>query len=242
MAQVRIGTSGWSYPAWVGSFYPPGISPGGMLRFYATAFDAVEAHATYRRLPSAAALARWAASVPENFRFAPKAHLGITHRRDLHGVEGRVDSFLAAVAPLGARLGPVMFSLPHREPDLDRLDRILAPLAGGPAAAFDLGPAWAVPEVLDRLDRAGATMVVTDGPDRPAGGLAEAGGIAYLRLRAPRYAPAELDTWAQRLARIAAGGRDAYVFFKHDDDAGPALAQELRRRPELRATGGTGGG
>jgi len=226
-----VGTSGWSYPAWIGPFYPPGTSTADMLGHYGTSFDAVEAHATYRRLPTAATLDRWLASVPEDFRFAPKAHLGITHRRDLDGVEDRVAAFLAAMAPLGDRLGPVLFSLPHQKPDLDRLDRILAPLAGGPPAAFELGSAWAVPEVLDRLDRAGATMAATDTAICAAREISDVGTVAYLRLRRQSYTAEELDAWAGRMAGAAAAGRDAYVFLKHDDAAtGPALAREFRRR------------
>lgn len=236
VGHIRVGTSGWSYPAWIGPFYPPGTSAARMLGYYASSFDTVEAHATYRRLPTPAALGRWLTSVPDGFRFAPKAHLGITHRRDLEGIEDRVVTFLAAVAPLGDRLGPVLFSLPHHEPDLDRLDRILAPLAGGPAAAFELGSAWAVPGVLDRLDRAGATMVATDTATCAAHQVPGVGAVAYVRLRRPGYTPAELDAWAGRLAQVAAAGRDTYVFLKHDDAAaGPALARELRRRLDVTA-------
>ncbi len=236
--RLYVGTSGWSYPAWVGPFYPEGTSPARMLGLYAAEFDAVEAHATYRRLPTAAALAKWVDAVPAGFRFAPKAHLGITHRRDLEGVEDRVAAFLAAVAPLGDRLGPVLLSLPHQEPDLDRLDRILAPLAGGPPPAFELGGAWAVPEVLGRLDRAGAALVATDTVDCAAGAVPDVGPIAYVRLRRQGYTPAELDTWATRLAGAAAAGRDVYVFLKHDDAAtGPSLARKLRERLGVTADG-----
>ncbi len=224
MAQVRVGTSGWSYPAWVGSFYPAGTSPARMLGVYAASFDTVEAHATYRRLPAATALTRWLEAVPPGFRFAPKAHMGITHRRDLDGVEDRVGAFFAAVAPLGAALGPVLFSLPHQEPDLARLDRILA--AAPPGAAFDLGPAWHRRDVLDRLDAAGATVVLTDSPSIPS-----VGPLAYVRLRRAEYTPADLDRWAEVLAKVVADDRDAYVFLKHDDAAtGPRLAKELRAR------------
>lgn len=230
-ARVRVGTSGWSYPAWVGPFYPAGTSPARMLGAYASQLDTVEAHATYRRLPTAKALAGWAAAAPAGFRFAPKAHMGITHRRDLDGVEDRVAAFLAAVAPLGPALGPVLFSLPHQQPDLDRLDRILAGLAGRAAAAFELGPAWDRPDVTDRLHAAGATLVVSDTPERPATDLAGAGPVAYLRLRGGHYTAADLDGWAERLAKVTAEGRDAYVFFKHDDAAsGPRLARELLGR------------
>jgi len=200
-----------------------------MLGIYATAFDTVEAHATYRRLPTAVALARWVDTVPAGFRFAPKAHMGITHRRDVEGVEGRVTAFLAAVAPLGAAQGPVLVALPHREPDLDRLGRILAPLTA--TAAFELGPAWERADVLDRLDAAGATLVISDTAERPASVIPSVGPVAYVRLRRPDYTPADLDGWAERLAKVAAGDRDAYVFLKHDDAAtGPRLARELAGR------------
>lgn len=226
---VRVGTSGWSYPAWVGPFYPEGTSAARMLGVYASAFDTVEAHATYRRLPTAVALARWVDTVPADFRFAPKAHMGITHRRDLDGVEDRVTAFLAAVAPLGPVQGPVLVALPHHEPDLDRLSRILAPLAA--AAAFEVGPAWERTDVLDRLDAAGATLVVSDTTDRPATAIPSVGPVAYVRLRRPDYTPTDLDGWAGRLAKVADDDRDAYVFLKHDDAAtGPRLARELAER------------
>jgi uncharacterized protein YecE (DUF72 family) len=200
-----------------------------MLGFYASAFDTVEAHATYRRLPTAVALARWVATVPPGFRFAPKAHMGISHRRDLDGVEDRVTAFLAALAPLGPAQGPVLVALPHQHPDLDRLGRILGPFTA--TAAFELGPAWEQADVLDRLDAAGATLVVSDTAERPASAILSVGPVAYVRLRRADYTPADLDLWADRLAKVAAEDRDAYVFLKHDDAAtGPRLARELAER------------
>lgn len=225
---MRVGTSGWSYPAWVGSFYPEKTSAAHMLGVYASAFATVEAHATYRRLPAPAALTKWVATVPAGFRFACKAHMGISHRRDLEGVEDRVSSFLAAISPLAETLGPVLVSLPHQQPDLERLGRILDPLGGG---AFELGPAWERTDVLDRLDAGSATLVVSDTADRPAGAIPPVGPVAYVRLRRADYTPADLDLWAERLAKVAAEDRDAYVFFKHDDDAtGPRFARQLVAR------------
>jgi uncharacterized protein YecE (DUF72 family) len=225
MGAVRVGTSGWSYPAWVGPFYPTGTSASRMLGVYGSAFDAVEAHATYRRLPSMVALNRWTAAVPAGFRFACKVHMGITHRRDLDGVEDRGAAFLAALAPLGEYLGPMLVSLPHQAPDLDRLGRVLDALGAG---AFELGPSWERTDVLDRLDAGGATLVVSDTTERPAGGIPSVGPVAYVRLRRFDYTPAELDLWAERLAKVAADDRDAYVFLRHDDAAtGPRLAREL---------------
>ncbi len=200
-----------------------------MLGSYASVFDTVEAHATYRRLPTAVALARWVATVRPGFRFAPKAHMGISHRRDVDGVEDRVTAFLAALAPLGPAQGPVLVALPHQRPDLGRLGRILSPFTA--TAAFELGPAWEQADVLDRLDAAGATLVVSDTADRPASAIPSVGPVAYVRLRRADYTPADLDLWADRLAKVAAEDRDAYVFLKHDDGAtGPRLALELAER------------
>ncbi len=233
MAQVRVGTSGWSYPEWVGRFYPNGTSPARMLEFYGRRFTTVEAHSTYRRLPTAAALERWCEQVPPDFRFVPKMHLGVTHRRDLDGVDDRIAAFLSAVAPLGGRLGPVLVSLPHHDPDLGRLDRLLSalpPPPDGPHAAFELGPAWATSAVLDRLDaHKGATLVVND-TGRTDGLLPPIGPLAYVRLRRERYNRGELDAWADRLTKVRADGRDAYAFLKHDECAdGPRYARRLAK-------------
>jgi len=189
-----------------------------MLEFYGRRFTTVEAHSTYRRLPTAGTLARWQAQVPPGFRFVPKMHLGVTHRRDLDGVDDRVAAFVDAVALLGEHLGPVLLSLPHREPDLPRLDRLLAclpPAPHGPPAAFDLAPAWATAEVYDRLGAAGATPVVSD-TGRAEAAIPSVGPLAYVRLRRDRYNRAELDAWADRLAKVRADGRDVYAFLKHD--------------------------
>jgi uncharacterized protein YecE (DUF72 family) len=231
VAEARVGTSGWSYPEWTGTFYPAGTSPSRMLAFYARQFPAVEAHATYRRLPTASVLERWRSQVPDGFQFAPKAHLGITHRRDLDGVEPRVADFVAALDPLGDHLGPVLFSLPHRHPDLDRLDRLLSALAAAaPAAsrwAFELGPSWVNDDVLHRLEAHDATLVLVDADGRSAPDL-DMGPFAYLRLRRNRYDRGELDAWAARLEKIVAAGRDVYAFFKHDEHGdGPRYARRV---------------
>ncbi len=96
--QIRVGTSGWSYPSWRPGFYPEGTRPEDFLRFYAMRFDTVELNTTGYRLPSEDQFRRWAEAVPEGFRFAVKLPLA---RLD------RVGPFLERVAGLGDRLGPV---------------------------------------------------------------------------------------------------------------------------------------
>src|SRR5436305_10083781 len=205
VAEVRVETSGWSYKEWVGGLYPAGTSSARMLAAYAERLQTVEAHNTFRRRPRAPALEGWAGSVPAGFRFALKAHVAITHQRELGGVEDRITNFFEGLAPLGQLVGPVLFQLPHLEVDLERLDRLLGALPDSPPAAFELGPAWNTTEVLHRLDRAGATLVVVDKDgDEPT--LPEVGSIGYARLRRERYDKKALARWADRLGAIASSG------------------------------------
>jgi uncharacterized protein YecE (DUF72 family) len=216
----------------VGRFYPVGMQASRMLPYYARRFDAVEAHGTYRRHPTARSLERWCQESPASFRFAPKAHLTITHQRDLEGLEDRVAAFVGALAPLGGRMGPLLVALPHRQPDLGRLDRLLAAFsaAGGSRLAFGLGPEWVVPAVLDRLEAHECTLALVDSDGRPAPDLT-VGPFTYIRLRRSRYTRADLDGWADQLAKARADGRDSYLFFKHDEHAdGPRYARRLMGR------------
>jgi len=212
-----VGTSGWSYKEWVGGFYLPRTPSTRMLAAYADRLPTVEAHNTFRRRPRLSALEGWAAAVPPEFQFAFKAHVAITHQRDLDGVEERVANFFDGLDPLGERLGPVLFQLPHREVDLERLDRLLAALPAAPPAAFELGPAWNTPEVLGRLDAAGATLVVVD-KDGDDAAVPEVGAFAYVRLRRERYDDKAVGRWASRLKKVAATGRSVFAYLRHEGD------------------------
>ena len=212
-----MGTSGWSYKEWVGPLYPSGTPSSRMLAAYAQLLSTVEAHNTFRRRPRPPTLEAWAQAVPPTFRFALKAHVAITHQRELEGVEDRVASFFDSLSPLEERVGPVLFQLPHRQPDLDRLDRLLTALPSTPPSAFELGPAWNRPDVLERLDGAGAALVVVDKDgDEPV--LPDVGAVAYVRLRRERYDDEAIARWAERLADVARSGRPAFVYLRHDGD------------------------
>jgi len=204
----------------VGSLYPAPTPASRMLATYAGRLPTVEAHNTCRRRPRPSAVEAWANAVPAPFRFAFKAHVAITHQRELAGVEERVTNFFESLASVGDKLGPVLFQLPHREVDLDRLDRLLAALPPAPPAAFELGKAWNTRAVLDRLDRVGATLVAVDedGEGSEDVDLPTLGPVAYVRLRREAYDERAIARWADRLVEVARGGRPVFAYLRHEGD------------------------
>jgi uncharacterized protein YecE (DUF72 family) len=205
-----------------------------MLGYYAERLPAVEINNTFYRTPSAELLGKWAAEVPETFRFVLKAPQRITHRKRLRDAGEAVDYFFAAADTLGPRLGPVLFQLPpYLRKDLALLTDFLAVLPGERRAAFEFRhESWFDDEVYQALRDGGRTLCVsdTDEEGRPAP-LVPTAGWGYLRLRRPDYGDAELASWAERIR--AQPWSDAFVFFKHEEEGkGAALATELLGRAQ----------
>lgn len=225
--RIRAGTSGWSYAAWKGRFYPSDLPARRMLPAYAARLDAVEVNATFYRMPRPATLADWREQVPEGFRFALKAPQRITHLARLAGAEDAERAFEQAAAELGAKVGPMLFQLPpNMRQDLPRLRGFLALLPRGARIAFEFRePSWFDDGVLATLTQAGAALCVADTVDGQTPLVATA-GFGYLRLRRPDYDPATLARWLERIS--SQPWAEAYVFFRHEDEArGPELAQRL---------------
>lgn len=103
---------GWSYPEWVGPFYPPKTPAKDYLERYAERFDTVELDTTFYHIPRVSAVAGWAKRTPPNFRFTAKLPREITHDRRLYDAEVPLHAFLETMAPLGEKLGPVLLQFP----------------------------------------------------------------------------------------------------------------------------------
>src|SRR5207249_2476286 len=105
MARAYIGTSGFSYPEWEGSFYPADLPTGEMLRSFRPVLRTVQLNNAFDRYPGEDTLMRWAASVPAEFRFSVKAHRRITHDRRLVDGGGDIAFLFERIRRLGGRLG-----------------------------------------------------------------------------------------------------------------------------------------
>ena len=229
--RVRVGTSGYSYKAWKGTFYPKDLPDAGMLAHYAGRLPTVEINNTFYRMPSKSVLARWADEVPRDFCFVLKAPQRITHQRRLTvAAAPDLSYFIETASTLGARLGPLLFQLPpFLKKDAGRLRDFLALLPLGTRAAFEFRHAsWFDDEVYGALREGGATLCSadTDDPGDAGAPVVPTASWGYLRLRRADYGDADLAAWAGRIR--SQPWDEAFVFFKHEDAGkGPALAARL---------------
>ena len=226
--RLSIGTSGFSYAAWKGPFYPADLAASRMLAFYAERLPSVEINNTFYRLPRRSVLEGWAAEVPESFRFAVKASQRITHHKRLRDAADETRYLLEVTQALGTRLGALLFQLPpNLKLDLERLDRFLELLPPHTHAAFEFRhPSWLDPNVLDRLRARSCAWVVNDDAEAEPPDFLVTAPWAYVRLRRAAYPHEELAAWAARIR--ARELEEVFVFFKHEDaGAGPRLASEF---------------
>jgi uncharacterized protein YecE (DUF72 family) len=145
---LRVGTSGWHHPHWVGPFYPPGTRPDRFLGLYTRHFGSAEINNTFYRLPTPAAVAGWREATPPGFLFAAKGSRFITHMKKLKDPAEGLRRYLEPLALLGDKLGPVVFQLPPRwRLDLGRLAAFLGMLPAGRRFAFEFrDQSWFAPE------------------------------------------------------------------------------------------------
>lgn len=217
--QIRVGTSGWSYKEWKGSFYPSDLPSDEMLRYYATRLPTVEINNSFYRIPREKVLLEWAAQVPAGFRFVLKASRRITHINRLSDEDGSLGYFLQTVNVLGEKLGPTLFQCPPSlRKDTTRLREFLARVPRTWRAALEFRHAsWFSDEVYDAL-REHDIALVTAEEDEEATPLVSTASWGYLRLRKTIYATDELRAWVERIR--GQPWSEAFVFLKHDEEGG----------------------
>jgi uncharacterized protein YecE (DUF72 family) len=226
---IRIGTSGYNYPEWKGSFYPADLAAAKMLPYYAARFPTVEINYTFYRMPSEKLLAGWIAQVPKTFRFTLKAPRRITHDARLVNCEALTATFCLVAGTLGDQLGALLFQLPPTlKKDLVRLGAFLDTLPPKAPAAFEFRhPSWFDDGVFQLLRARGRTLCVADS-EKLETPLELTSDIAYFRLRDEGYQPADIEMWAQRIGPLRDRCTDVYVYFKHEEHGiGPEFARQL---------------
>ena len=225
---LYVGTSGYSYTEWKGSFYPEKLPAKKMLPYYGEHFRTVEINYTFRRLPTEATLKSWSEAVPADFRFALKAPEWITHRKRLKEAGDMLANFIEVAAKLKRQLGPLLFQLPPNfKKDRPRLEAFLDLLPAKYRAAFEFRHAsWFDDEVSQLLRDHNVALCIADAENDlqvPVVGTADWG---CLRLRRPDYDDAALRKWWKQIREQS--WSDAFVYFKHEEEGkGPAFAQRF---------------
>lgn len=228
---ILVGTSGYNYPEWKGSFYPADLPTTKMLPYYAERFQTVEINYTFYRMPTPKLVAGWAAQVPERFRFTLKAPKRITHDKRLRAAEvaDPLRAFVAAAGELGPRLGALLFQLPPNfKKDVVLLKEFLALLPPKVTAAFEFrNPSWMGDEVFDALRARNVALCIADSETRDTPVVSTA-DYAYLRLRDEGYGEADIAKWTNVARELSGKVGDVYVYFKHEDEGkGAAFGQRM---------------
>ena len=214
---ILVGTSGYNYPEWKGSFYPEKMPTTKMLAYYAERFPTVEINYTFYRLPTEKVLAGWAEQTPESFTFTLKASRRITHHARLMDCQELLETFCDRARTLGPKLGVLLFQLPPWfRKDLEVLDTFLGWMPEGIRAAFEFRHrSWNSDDVLDRLRARNLALCVTDS-EKDTTTLATTADYTYFRLRDEGYEEPDLARWGETIAERARDSKDAYVYFKHE--------------------------
>src|SRR5438552_3779646 len=122
MVRAYVGTSGWSYRSWEGSFYPARLPKTQQFSFYATNFPTVEINLTFYRLPTLKMVQNWQANAPSGFVYSIKGSRFITHMKKLVNVREALREFFRCLEPLRRRVGVILWQLPpFLDKDLPRL-------------------------------------------------------------------------------------------------------------------------
>lgn len=228
MTNLLVGTSGYSYKEWKGSFYPEKLAAKNMLSYYAGRLKAVELNNTFYRMPQRPMVESWKTQVPDEFRFSVKASQRITHFKRLKEATDETKYMIETVSALEDRLGVVLFQLPpNMKKDLERLETFLSNLPSEIRATFEFRhPTWFDEDVLDLLRRHNRALCISDTDDLPVNRIDKTADWGYLRLRRVSYSNDELVEWINRIK--AQVWKTTFVFFKHEDEAtGPKLAAEF---------------
>jgi uncharacterized protein YecE (DUF72 family) len=227
MAEIHIGTSGYSYKHWRGKYYPEDLKPAEWLRHYVKDFDTVELNNTFYHLPTEDAFDNWRKSTPSDFLFAVKGSRFLTHMIKLKDAERGLVNFMPRAERLKSKLGPILWQLPPGwNVNVERLEEFLRLLPKKHRYTFELrNETWMTEEVYAVLRKYNAAFCIYElaGYQSP---LEITADWTYIRLHGPTrfkyqgsYSDAQLEEWADRIRGWSKKMKAIYVYFDNDDSA-----------------------
>ena len=219
--EIRIGTSGWTYPHWQKRFYPDDWPKSRWLEYYVQHFDTVELNATFYRLPKPQTFRNWNARTPGDFLWALKANKYITHTKRLNDPEEPIERFYSAASGLEEKTGPILFQLPpslaFEDKAFQRFCRSLKPSYRHTLEVRH--PSWLCDRVYAILAQHNIAFCIADTAGRYPYDEVLTADFVYVRLHGSKklyasdYSEEELQVWA---GKIKAWGKDTYLYFDND--------------------------
>jgi uncharacterized protein YecE (DUF72 family) len=220
--RIYIGTSGWHYKHWQGTFYPDGIKPDKQFPYYIGKFNTVEINNSFYRLPTKETFQNWREAVPDDFLFSVKASRFITHMKKLKDPVESSSRFFENAAGLGEKLGPILFQLPPMwNLNIERFSEFLQKLPRQFRHVFEFrNPTWYTQEVLELLQQYNCAFCIYElaGHITP---LHVTSTFVYVRLHGPgdkyqgSYTDEALREWAYKCMEWL-HDKDVYVYFDND--------------------------
>lgn len=224
-----IGTSGFQYAEWKGTFYPEDLSTAKMLPYYAERFATTEINYSFHRIPSAKTIENWFKATPERFKFSLKAPQKVTHFAKLRNCGDTMRFFHQVVCDLEKKLGCILFQLPPSlKKDAALLEVFLNDVPMGMRAAFEFRDAsWFSDDIYDLLKAKNLAMCIADSEKLATPNISTA-DYGYLRLRREDYQDTDITRWADAIRMRTSEWSDAFVYFKHEESGiGPKFAQQM---------------
>jgi uncharacterized protein YecE (DUF72 family) len=220
-----IGTSGWHYKHWSGTFYPTGLKPKEQFAYYLTFFDTVEINNSFYRLPTREIFQKWHAETPSQFLFSVKASRYLTHMKKLSEPEDALELLLARAGELGKKLGTVLFQLPPGwKVNPERFAYFASVLPRDQRFVIEFrNSSWYTEEIYTILRKYNYAFCIYElaGHQSP---LVVTSDFVYIRLHGPgnkyqgSYNIDQLKRWAEMLLQWKAEGKDVYVYFDNDQE------------------------
>lgn len=223
--QILIGTSGWHYDHWKGTFYPSDLSSDSMLAYYhEQQLQTAEINNTFYQLPEKKTLQSWKNTVPDQFTFSVKASRYITHMKKLNEPQQSLNKFLEQISSLQPQLGPILFQLsPQWSCNFQRLQSFLDLLPDQFRYTFEFrNESWFSEEIYELLADHETALCISD-LDGELTPIRHTTDFSYLRLHGPkkrykgRYSSSQLQQWRDRFHTWSAeNNRDIYCYFDND--------------------------
>jgi len=237
-AQTYVGTSGWQYKHWKGTFYPEGIKDADELSVYAQTFHTVEINNSVYHLPPPASFQAWKENTPKAFIFAVKGSRYITHMKKLLVDAEPIHKLLSHASNLKSKTGPILWQLPPRwKINPERLQLFLQLLPKKFRYAFEFrDPSWWDPVIYDLLQQYNCAFCIYElsGQLSPMEVTAD---WVYIRLHGPdgkyqgKYSTPALRKWAHRCQDWNKEQKEVYIYF--DNDQQGFAAENARKLQQM---------